>query len=71
MQQLPSVFLKLRIAPNEDFGCSFVYGTTLTVPGEFFRDTADTNHITNRHLRQLREHVRLLAQVSTSQYVWR
>ena len=43
---LPWVLLGIRTAPKEDLGCSvaeLVYGTPLTLPGEFIDETSDDN----------------------------
>ncbi len=42
MDELPLVLLGLRSAPKEDLGCApseLVYGTTIRLPGEFFKTT--------------------------------
>ena len=44
--ELPRVLLGIRTAPNEDLNCSsseLVYGTPLSVPGNFWPSTAATS----------------------------
>ena len=69
-RELPWVLLGIRTAPKEDLGCSsaeLVYGTPLTVPGDFVANpTTQSDH--NEHLERLREQVRSLAPVPTSQH---
>ena len=69
IDELPWVLLGIRTAPKEDLGCSsaeLVYGAPLTVPGDFIPNTGtESEH--SFELQQLREHVRTLAPVPTSQ----
>ena len=69
-KELPWVLLGIRTAPKEDLGCSsaeLVYGTPLTVPGDFVANRA-TQSDHHRHLQRLREQVRSLAPIPTSQH---
>ena len=71
MRELPWVLLGIRTAPKEDLGCllaEVVYGAPLTVPGDFVANTANGHPSTDPHLLQLRDWVRFLAPVSTSQH---
>ena len=67
---LPWVLLGIRSAPKEDLGCSsaeLVYGTPLTVPGEFFpTQNSQVDH--HSHMQQLREQVRSYVPTPTSQH---
>ena len=68
-QELPWVLLGIRTAPKEDLGCSsaeMVYGTPLTVPGDFTpcQNTPDNG----RELQQLRNRLRSLVPIPTSQH---
>ena len=68
INELPWVLLGLRTAPKEDLDASpaeLVYGSTLTVPGDFVPDSAPQAPV-QEHLRQLREKVGNLKPVSTS-----
>ena len=69
-KELPWVLLGIRTAPKEDLGCSsaeLVYGTPLTVPGDFVAShSPPTDH--HSQLQRLREQVRALAPVPTSQH---
>ena len=69
-RELPWVLLEICTAPKEDLGCSsaaLVYGTPLTVPGDFVPNpTIHSDHCT--HLQRLREQVRSIAPVPTSQH---
>ena len=70
MDELPWVLLGIRTAPKEDIGCSsaeLVYGAPLTVPGDFI---ANQGHQPDHsfELQRLREQVRTLAPVPTSQH---
>ena len=68
--ELPWVLLGIRTAPKDDLGCSsaeLVYGTPLTVPGDFFvNHNSQLEH--HSHLRQLRDQVRLHVPMPTSQH---
>ncbi len=71
VQELPWVLLGIITAPKEDLGCSsaeMVYGFTFTEPGDFIPGFADTLSNTSLHLRQLRDQVRSLVPVPTSQH---
>ena len=71
VQELPWVLLGIRTAPKEDLGCSsaeMVYGSALTVPGDFIPGFADTVSDTSLDLRQLCYQVRSLVPVPTSQH---
>ena len=64
------MLLGIRTAPKDDLGCSsaeLVYGTPLTVPGDFVPNlTTHSDHHT--HLQRLREQVRSIAPVPTSRH---
>ena len=67
--ELPWVMLGIRSAPKGDLGCSsaeLVYGSPLTVPGEFLRSPLDPSPTS--HLRQLREFAGNLSPVPTSRH---
>ena len=68
--ELPWVLLGVRTAPKEDLGCSsaeLVYGAPLTVPGDFLANQGNQpDH--HRELQRLRDQVRTLAPVPTSQH---
>ena len=69
-QELPWVLLGIRTAPKEDLGCSsaeLVYGTPLTVPGDFVPNSiVHSDH--RAHLQRLREQVRSIAPIPTSRH---
>ncbi len=68
-QELPWVLLGIRTTPKEDLGCSsaeLVYGYPLTVPGEFVPE--HSIHDPLSHLRRIRDTVRSLVPVPTSQH---
>ena len=69
-RELPWVLLGIHTAPKEDLGCSsaeLVYGTPLTVPGDFVPSlTIHSDH--RNHLQRLREQIRTLAPIPTSQH---
>ena len=70
-QELPWVLLGIRTAPKEDLGCSsaeIVYGAPLTVPGDFIPSCVHAHANITHQLRQLREQVRSLVPVPTSQH---
>ena len=70
LNELPWVLLGIRTAPKEDLGCSsaeMVYGAPLTVPGDFV-STHDTHSDYNSQLQQLRNRVRTLVPIPTSQH---
>ena len=67
MDELPWVLLGLRTTPKEDLNASpadLVYGTPLTVPGDFIPEAAHTP--VHDHLRQLRQKVENLRPTPTS-----
>ena len=67
---LPWVLLGIRTAPKEDLGCSvaeLVYGTPLTLPGEFIDETSDDNSPTAL-LPALREIVGNMHPIPTSNH---
>ena len=69
-RELPWVLLGIRTAPKDDLGCSsaeMVYGSPLTVPGEFLPDHNNHSDAT-QHLQQLHDQVRTLVPVPTSQH---
>ena len=71
IQELPWVLLGIRTMPKEDLGCSsaeIVFGAPLTVPGDFIPSRLHTHSDITHHLRQLREQVRSLVPVPTSQH---
>ena len=71
IQELPWILLGIRTMPKEDLGCSsadIVFGAPLTVPGDFIPSRVRTHSDFARHLRQLREQVRSLVPVPTSQH---
>ena len=71
MQELPWVLLGIRTMPKAELGCSsaeIVFGAPLTVPGDFIPSCRRTQSDVTRHLRQLREQVRSLVPVPTSQH---
>ena len=60
MDELPWVLLGLRTIPKEDLGVSsaeMVYGTPLTVPGDFFPGRSSVEPTPAVHLQRLRETV--------------
>ena len=68
-QELPWVLLGIRTAPKEDLGCSsaeMVYGAPLTVPGDFIPNHSISDN--NPRLQRLRDQVRSLVPVPTSQH---
>jgi hypothetical protein len=68
INELPLVLLGLRTAPKEDLNASpaeLVYGSTLTVPGDFIPDSAPQAPV-HQQLRLLRERVGNLKPVPTS-----
>ena len=70
VDELPWVLLGIRTAPKEDLGTSsaeLVYGEPLTVPGDFF-PTSNSSSQPTEYLTTLREKVRSLAPVPTSQH---
>ena len=70
IKELPWVLLGIRTAPKDDLGCSsaeLVYGHPLTVPGDFVA-TPDHTPDTSSQLRQVRERVRTLFPIPTSQH---
>jgi hypothetical protein len=70
MDELPWALLGIRTAPKEDLNsCSaeLVYGTTLTVPGDFLDSPPETQNPSTL-LRQLRARVGRLAPVPTTQH---
>ena len=57
--------------PKEDLRCSsaeIVFGAPLTVPGDFIPSHIHSRSDITHHLRQLREHVRSLVPIPTSQH---
>ena len=70
VDELPWVLLGIRTAPKEDLGTSsaeLVYGGPLTVPGDFI-PTSSTSLSPATYLSGLRDKVRTLAPVPTSQH---
>lgn len=70
-QELPRVLLGIRTVPKEDLGCSsaeMVYGSPLTVPGDFISSSVSTSSQPASHLCQLRDQVWSLAPIPTSQH---
>lgn len=68
VDELPWVLLGIRTAPKEDLGASaaeLVYGTPITVPGDFI-PTAALPVTPTQHLRVLRDAIGSLAPVPTS-----
>ena len=66
VDELPWVLLRLRTAPKEDLRSSsaeLVYGSPLTVPGDFFPDS--TSRSAPQELKQQRERVGNLCPVPT------
>ena len=71
MQELPWVLLGIRTAPKDDLGCSsaqIVYRAPLTVPGDFVPSCVHTHSDVPLHLHLLRDQVRGLVPVPTSQH---
>lgn len=70
VDELPWVLLGIRTAPKEDVGCSsaeLVYGTPLTVPGDFIANQQPpSDH--SFQLQRLRDQVGSLAPVPTSRH---
>ena len=69
ISELPWVLLGHRTTPKEDLNASpaeLVYGSTLTVPGDFVPDSTPQAPDQRQHLRQLREKVGNLKPVPTS-----
>ena len=67
--ELPWVLLGLRTTPKDDLKASpadLVYGSPLTVPGDFVQDSAQAP--VNEHLRQLRERVGDLGPIPASHH---
>ena len=67
IDELPWVLLGLRTAPKEDLRSSsaeLVYGSPLTVPGDFFPDS--TPRSASQHLKQQREQVGNLRPIPTT-----
>ena len=70
IDELPWILLGIRTAPKEDLGTSsaeLVYGEPLTVPGDFIPASGNAREPTS-HLQALRNKVRSLAPVPTSQH---
>ena len=68
---LPNVLLGIRAAYKEDLQSSvseMVYGTTLRLPGEFFRDTPRSQVASHDLLTSLREQMQSLRPVDTSSH---
>lgn len=69
---LPSILLGIRASFKEDIGATtaeLVYGSTLRLPGEFFRSSISSNHPTcSEFLRQIREHIQSLRPVPASNH---
>ncbi|XP_055502384.1 protein NYNRIN-like [Leucoraja erinacea] len=71
MDELPWVMLGIRTAPKEDLASSsaeLVYGSTLTVPGEFVPSAPEQQETPSSTLQRLRERVGRLAPVPTSRH---
>ena len=71
MQELPWVLSGIRTAPKDDLGCSsaeIVYRAPLTVPGDFIPSCVHTHLDVPLHLQRLRDQVRSLVPVPTSQH---
>ena len=69
-QELPWVLLGIRTVPREDLGCSsaeLVYGAPLSVPGDFI-SSHSTCSDSKFQLQRLRDQVRSLAPIPTSQH---
>lgn len=69
--ELPWVMLGIRTAPKEDLGSSsaeLVYGTPLTVPGEFIPAAKGNQETPTTMLTRLREKVGTLSPVPTSRH---
>lgn len=67
---LPSVLLGLRTSLKEDVGCSpadLLYGTTLQLPGEFFRHS-DINHDQLDFVQKHRDRMRALRPTPATQH---
>lgn len=70
IDELPWVLLGLRTAPKEDLHTSaaeLVYGTVLTVPGDFIAPSLDTT-ATKEFLQNLRDDVRSLQPTPASRH---
>lgn len=70
-RELPWVLLGIRTTPKEDLGCSsaeMVFGAPLTVPGDFIPNFPDSAINSDHSLRQLRETVRSVIPMPTSQH---
>ncbi|XP_055500353.1 uncharacterized protein LOC129702590 [Leucoraja erinacea] len=71
MDELPWVMLGIRTAPKEDLASSsaeLVYGSPLTVPGEFVPSAPEQQGTPSSTLQRLRERVGRLAPVLTSRH---
>ena len=69
-QELPCVLLGIRTVPKENLGYSsaeLVYGAPLTVPGDF-KPSHGIPSDNSFRLQQLRDQVRSLASIPTSQH---
>ena len=71
IRELPWVLLGIRTVPKEDLGCSsaeLVYGTPLTIPGDFIQPCNTQSLDASHFLQRLHAHVRSLVPTATSQH---